>query len=121
MIEILENKDSNFIKQQCDEKKVCYSENTKLIAVTDKTETIGICIFDSLDDEILINYADTIIPPLFDGMIRSVLNWGFLNNKKSATFCKNIDIELLKKLRIVNNLDNLTINTCEIFTSCDHQ
>lgn len=119
MIEVRPLRDKEKLAKLYVENNIKMTENSMAAVCTDSNETIGYCLFDMLDDSVILH---TLSPKedlfLADGILRSALHVGVENGKMSAFYSETAPIEVFDKLKFIKNAEKRELNVDKLFSSC---
>lgn len=119
MIEVRPLRDKEKLSKLYAENNVEMSASSMAVVCTDGDEAIGFCLFDMLDDSIIVHSlspADDLF--LADGILRSALHVGTENGKMSAFYSNTAPIEVFSKLKFIKNAEKRELSVDKLFSSC---
>ena len=119
MIEIHPLRDKGKLAKLYVENNVKMNENSIAVVCADGDDILGFCLFDMLDDSLLLHSLE---PKndlfLLDGILRCALHVGVENGIMSAFYSENAPVDVFSKLKFIKNNENREINVDKLFSSC---
>ena len=101
---------SDIAKEFYEKENLSFSENSNALLSKDREEVLGYCLFDILDDEMVISAiepkADLM---LLDGVLRSTLHIAASRNLAKATYTDKTPKEVFKTLGFLKEDESLNI------------
>lgn len=119
MVEVLVCNDSLITDKLFKSANMNKSENSFCIRAMYNDECLGFCIFEIKGKELTVLYIEPLNDCyLADGLLRTALHIGSERGVSEAFYGDRVDIELLKKLKFLENSKEKRLKFQNLFSEC---
>lgn len=119
MIEIHPLRDKDKLSALFNNVNIPMNENSMAVVASDGDEVLGYCLFDMLEDSLVVYCLEPSNDVMFaDGILRSALHVGVQNGKMTAFYTEAAPEKLFKSLGFIRNDETKELNVQMLFSSC---